>query len=144
MVRKLPWLFPGIRRPSFSLHQVSIRIPTRIPISVLYVIIYGIIFYIFAGGAYMLVNKDNLISIGQNAGNPQFIAPNVHLQYLIEGIVAGFIFAFAALSLYLFDHATRYAFDVSSAQKIELIATILIIIWYVAILLLFRAKTTTG
>lgn len=144
MARKLPWLFPGIRRPSFSLHQVSIRIPTRIPISVLYVIIYGIIFYVFAGGAYMLVNKDNLISIGQNAGNPQFIAPNLHLQYLIEGIVAGFIFAFAALSLYLFDHATRYAFDVSSAQKIELIATILIIIWYVAILLLFRAKTATG
>ena len=92
----------------------------------------------------MLVNKDNLISIGQNAGNPQFIAPNLHLQYLIEGIVAGFIFAFAALSLYLFDHAPRYAFDVSSAQKIELIATILIIIWYVAILLLFRAKTATG
>ena len=56
-------------------------------------------------------------------------------------MVAGFIFSFAALSLYLFDHATKYAFDVSTAQKVELIATVLIVIWFVAILLLFRAKT---
>ncbi|MCE7742369.1 MAG: hypothetical protein GOP50_07890 [Candidatus Heimdallarchaeota archaeon] len=144
MARKIPWLFPGIRRPSFSLHQVSIRIPTRIPISVLYVLIYAVIFYIFAGGAYMLVNKDNLISIGQYGNTPQFIARSLHLQYLIEGLVAGFIFSFAALSLYLFDYATRYAFDVSTAQKVELIATLLIVIWYVAILLIFRAKTATG
>ena len=74
MARKLPWIFPGIRRPSFSLHQVSIRIPTRIPRSVLYVLIYAVIFYIFAGGAYMLVNKDTLISIGQYGNTPQFIA----------------------------------------------------------------------
>lgn len=144
MARKVPWLFPGIRRPNFSLHQISIHVPTRIPKSVLYVVIYGIIFYIFAGGAYMLVNKDNLISIGQSGNTPQFIAPSLHLQYLIEGLVAGFIFTFAALSLYLFDYATRYAFDVSTAQKVELIATVLIIIWYVAILLIFNAKTATG
>ena len=143
MARKLPWIFPGIRRPSFSLHQVSIRIPTRIPRGVLYVLIYGIIFYIFAGGAYMLVNKDTLISIGQYQNTPQFIANSLHLQFLIEGLVAGFIFSFAALSLYLFDYATRYAFDVSTAQKVELIATVLIVIWYVAILLLFRAKSAT-
>ena len=92
----------------------------------------------------MVVNKDTLISIGQYGNTPQFIANSLHLQYLIEGLVAGFIFSFAALSLYLFDHATKYAFDVSTAQKVELIATVLIVIWYVAILLLFRAKTVTG
>ena len=142
MARKLPWLFPGIRRPSFNLHQVAIRIPTRIPRSVLYVLIYAVLFYIFAGGAYMLVNKDNLISIGQSGNTPQFIAGSIHLQYLIEGLVAGFIFSFAALSLFLFDYATRYAFDVSTAQKVELVATVLIVIWYVAILLIFRAKAS--
>ena len=52
----------------------------------------------------------------------------------------GFILAFAAASLYLLDYATKYAFDVGTAQKIELIATILIIVWYVAVLLIFNAK----
>ena len=140
MAKKLPWILPGIRRPSFSLHQISIRIPTRIPRSIIYVLIYGIIFYIFSGGAYDLVNKEDLVSIGQSGGSPIFIAPNTHMQYLIEGLVAGFIFAFAALSLYLFDHATKYAFDVNTAQKVEFIAAFLVIIWFVAILLLFRAK----
>ncbi|MCG3221252.1 MAG: hypothetical protein H7641_07720 [Candidatus Heimdallarchaeota archaeon] len=144
MVRKLPWVFPGIRRPNFSLHQISIRIPTRIPRSVLYIVIYGIIFYIFSGGAYDIVNQENLVSIGQRGNAPLFLAPSLHAQYLIEGIVAGFVFAFAALSLYLFDHATRYAFDVSTAQKVELIATVLIVIWYVAILLLYNAKLPAG
>lgn len=140
MARKIPWILPGIRRPNFTLHQISIRMPTRIPRSVLYVIVYAIVFYIFAGGAFMVVNKDNLISIGQMGNTPLFIAQSTQVQYLIEGIVAGFIFAFAALSLYLFDHATKYAFDVSTAQKVELIATLLVIVWYVAILLIFRAK----
>ncbi|MHA1222712.1 MAG: hypothetical protein ACTSSG_04405 [Candidatus Heimdallarchaeaceae archaeon] len=141
MVKKLPWLFPGIRRPNFSLQQVSIKIPTKIPRSFIYVIVYGIIFYIFSGGAYDIVNKDTLISIGQKGNAPLFIAQNPHVQYLIEGLVAGFVFTFAAISLYLFDHATKYAFDVSTAQKIEIIATILVIIWFVVILLLYGAKT---
>ena len=140
MAKKLPWILPGIRRPNFSLHQISIRIPTRIPRSVLYVILYGIIFYIFSGGAYDIVNSDDLVSIGQSGGSPLFLAPNTHAQYLIEGLVAGFVFAFAALSLYLFDHATKYAFDVSTAQKVEFIAAALVIVWYIAILLLFQAK----
>ncbi|MHA1550326.1 MAG: hypothetical protein ACTSUP_02675 [Candidatus Heimdallarchaeaceae archaeon] len=140
MVKKLPWVFPGIRRPNFSLHQISIRIPTRIPRSVLYILIYAIVFYIFAGGAYDIVNKETLISIGSDGNSPVFIAPNQHAQYLIEGIVAGFVFSFAAASLYLFEHATKYAFDVNTAQKVELIATVLVIVWFVVILLLFNAK----
>ena len=140
MAKKLPWIFPGIRRPNFSLHQVSIRIPTRIPRSVIYILVYAIIFYIFAGGAYDLVNKDNLISIGSTGTAPVFINPYQHSQYLIEGLVAGFVFSFAAASLYLFEHATKYAFDVNTAQKIELIAGVLVIIWFVVTLLLFNAK----
>ena len=141
MARKIPWVLPGIRRPNFSLHQISIRMPTRIPRSVLYIIVYIIVFYIFSGGAFMVVNRDNLISIVQYLNTPLFIARTTQIQYLIEGIVAGFIFAFAALSLYLFDHATKYAFDVNTAQKVELIATVFVIVWYVAIILIFRAKT---
>ena len=140
MAKKLPWVFPGIRRPNFSLRQISIRMPTRIPMSVLYILIYGIVFYIFAGGAYDIVNREDLISIGSDGNSPIFIAPNQHAQYLIEGIVAGFVFTFAAASLYLFEHATKYAFDVNTAQKIELIATLLVIVWFVVILLLFNAK----
>lgn len=141
MAKKLPWVFPGIRRPNFSLHQISIRIPTRIPRSVLYIMIYAIVFYIFAGGAYDIVNRETLISIGSDGNSPVFIAPNQHAQYLIEGIVAGFVFSFAAASLYLFEHATKYAFDVNTAQKVELIATVLVIVWFVVILLLFNAKS---
>jgi hypothetical protein len=140
MVRKLPWILPGIRRPNFSLQQISIRMPTRIPRGFLYVLIYGVIFYTFMGGAYDIVNQENIVSIGSRGNAPLFLAPSLHAQYLIEGIVAGFVFAFAAVSLYLFDHATKYAFDVSTAQKVELIAAVLVIVWYVAILFLFNAK----
>ena len=140
MARKLPWIFPGIRRPNFSLHQISIRIPTRIPRSVIYILVYAIVFYIFAGGAYDIVNSENLISIGSTGNAPVFISPYQHSQYLIEGLVAGFVFSFAAASLYLFEYATKYAFDVNTAQKIELIAGALVIVWFVVILLLFNAK----
>ena len=141
MPSKLPWIFPGIRRPTFSLRQISFRIPTRIPRSFLYIVIYAIVFYIFSGGAYDIVNKDTLIAIGESGNNPVFVSPYPHHQYLIEGLVAGFIFAFAALSLYLFDYATKFAFDVNTAQKLEFLAAILVIIWYVTIMVLFNRKT---
>jgi len=140
MARRLPWLLPGIRRPNFNLHQISIRMPKRIPRSLIYVVIYLIVFYIFSGGAFMVVNQDTLVSIGQIGNSPLFIARSIHTQYLIEGLVIGFILAFAAVSLYLLDYATKFAFDVGTAQKVELIATILVIVWYVAVILIFNAK----
>jgi hypothetical protein len=114
--------------------------PKRIPRSLIYVVIYMIVFYIFGGGAYMVVNQDILVSIGQIGNSPLFIAQSLHTQYLIEGLVIGFILAFAAASLYLLDYATKFAFDVGTAQKIELIATILVIVWFVAVILIFNAK----
>ncbi len=140
MARRLPWLLPGIRRPNFNLHQISVRMPTRIPRSLIYVAIYMVVFYVFAGGAYMVVNQETLVSIGQFGNSPQFIARSIHTQYLIEGLVIGFILAFAAASLYLLDYASKFAFDVGTAQKIELIATILVIVWYIAVILIFNAK----
>ena len=140
MARRLPWLLPGIRRPNFNLHQISIRMPKRIPRSLIYVVIYLIVFYIFGGGAFMVVNQDTLVSIGQIGNSPLFIARSIHTQYLIEGLVICFILAFAAVSLYLLDYATKFAFDVGTAQKVELIATILVIVWYVAVILIFNAK----
>ncbi|MHA1305031.1 MAG: hypothetical protein ACTSQE_02140 [Candidatus Heimdallarchaeaceae archaeon] len=141
MTKRLPWIFPGIRRPRFSLHQISFRIPTEIPQSVWYFIVYGIIFYIFSGGAYDIVNKEFLVPLGSGSGGkPLFIYPGTQAQFLIEGLVAGFVIAFAALSLYLYEHATKFTFDVSTAQKIEFLATLLLFIWYVVIILLFKAK----
>ena len=142
MTKRLPWILPGIRRPKFNLHQITFRIPTEIPQSVWYFIVYGIIFYIFSGGAYDIVNKDYIAPLGSGSqGQPLFVYPATQAQFLIEGIVAGFIIAFAALSLYLFDYATRFTFDVNSAQKIEAIASIFVLIWYVVIMLLYKKKT---
>ena len=141
MAKKLPWIFPGIRRPNFNLHQISFRIPTEIPRTVWYFIIYGVIFYIFCGGAYDVVNKDYIAPLGSGPGGaPVFLASGVQSQFLIEGLVAGFIFAFAALSLYLFEYATKFTYDVGTAQKIEFMAAFLVIIWYVVIALLYNAK----
>jgi len=88
----------------------------------------------------MVVNQDVLISIGQFGNSPLFIARSLHTQYLIEGLVIGFILVFGAVSLYLLDYATKFAFDVGTAQKVELIGTVLVIVWYIAVLLIFRAK----
>lgn len=140
MTKKLPWIFPGMRRPNFNLHRLTFRIPTKVPNSVLYVIIYAIIFYIFAGGAYNIVNRDTLISIGSSGSQPVFIHSSVQAQFLIEGLVAGFVFALASLSLYLLDYATKFAFDVNTAQKIEALAALLLTIWYAVILLMYNAK----
>lgn len=139
MTGKLPWLLPGIRRPNFNFYQIRFRIPTTIPPGVIYFIVYAIIFYIFSGGAYHAVNKD-VISIGQSGNRPIFIAPYQSAQYLIEGIVAGLVFAFAALSLYIFDYATKYVFEVNTAQKLELLGVVLISVWYIVLTLMYKQK----
>ncbi len=142
MTNRLPWIFPGIRRPRFNLHQISFRVPTEIPQGVWYFIVYSIIFYIFSGGAYDIVNKDFIVPLGSGSGGqPVFIYhPGTQAQFIIEGLVAGFVIAFAALSLYLFEHATKFTYDVNTAQKIEFLATLLVFIWYIVILLLYKAK----
>ncbi len=140
MTMKLPWLFPGIRRPNFNLHQINFRVPTSIPPSIIYVLVFGIIFYIYCGGAYAIVNRDSIASIGSSGSRPVFINPSTQSQFLIEGIVAGFIIGFAVLSLFLLDYATKFAFDVNTAQKIEFLATFLTILWTIILLLIYSAK----
>jgi len=139
MASKLPWILPGIRRPNFSLYGIKIRLPTTIPKGVIYFIVYGVVFYIFSGGAYHIVNK-NIVSIGQSGNKPVFVAPYNSVQYLIEGIVAGLIFIAGALSLYLFEYATKFTYEINTAQKLELLGIVLVVVWYVAISMMFHAK----
>ncbi|MHA1685395.1 MAG: hypothetical protein ACTSYD_03180 [Candidatus Heimdallarchaeaceae archaeon] len=139
MTSKLPWILPGIRRPNFNFYQIKLRIPTSIPRGVIYFVVYAIIFYIFSGGAYHIVNKE-IISIGQAGNRPIFIAPYSSVQYLIEGLVAGIVFSFGALSLYIFDYATKYVFEVNTAQKLELLGVVLVSIWYIVITLMYKQK----
>ena len=126
---QLPWLV-GLKRPNFVFYRIKVTIPTSIPCSLIYGLIYFSILYIFVGGVYDLVEQP--YARGADAsGNPLLIFQDQDRQFLIEGIVAGVMMFVGAAGLYFISQATTDPHNTSRATSYQTIGVILIFLAFI-------------
>ncbi len=142
---KLPWIFPGLKKPNFYLYELRIRIPTEIPPNIINVLIFLIIFYIYIGGVYDVVKADELLSVGADSqGNPRLIYPGTDRQFLVEGIIAGLAMMLGTYGLYLMYDATKYFFDARVSLLRQFAGIAIVAFTTLTLLLMIQAKGVYG
>lgn len=136
----LPWVVvPGVKRPKFEFVKIKFALPTRIPSSLVFVLIYFSIFYIYAGGVYDLV--EDPLAFGQDANrDPLLIYPSQDRQFLLEGIVAGLVMMMGAAGLYMISAATSDPHDTSRASTYQTIGVLVILIAFFILQNMYKKK----
>ncbi len=130
---KLPWVFPGLRRPNFRFYKLTFSMRREVPGKILYVLIFLAIFYIYIGGMYDLVEKPLTIGSDQN-NNPLLIFPGgTDRQFLLEGIVAGLLMFVGFGGLFLLDNAAKDPHDTQRAWKLMTVATVIVILAFLTL-----------
>ena len=136
----LPWI-PGLTRPKFVFYKIRIAIPTRIPPSLIYGLIYLSILYIYAGGVYDLVEEPFARGSGPN-GDPILILADQDRQFLIEGIVAGVVMFMGAAGLYLIGEAATDPHKPDRATAYQAMGIILIVLAFLILQSMYNCKIT--
>ncbi len=137
---QLPWI-PGIERPKFVFYRIKITIPTRIPPSLVYGLVFLSILYIYAGGVYDLVEEP--FARGSDAqGNPILLLTDQDRQFLIEGVVAGVVMFLGAGGLYMIAEAATDPHNPDRATTYQGIGVILLLFAFLVLQSMFNCKLT--
>lgn len=139
---RLPWV-PGLKRPNFVFYRIKVSIPRRIPPTLIYVLIYFSILYIFSGGVYNLV-KDPFARGADQNGQPVLIYTDEDRQFVIEGYVAGIVMFMGAAGLYLLSQATTDPHNPSRATSYQTMGVIVIFLAFLILQSMYNCKVTGG
>ena len=135
---KLPWVFgKTIREPSFHFQKVKLRAPTEVPMGLLYFLVLASVFYIFIGGVYDVVQTPE--SIG-GAFQPEIFLKALDQQYVLEGLIAGFVMFLGAFGLYLTHYASNFSTDLRRSTTVLVIGILMFVIAALTLNAFFNAK----
>ena len=135
---QLPWI-PGMKRPNFMFYRLKVTIPTEIPSSVIFALIYLSMLYIFSGGVYDLV-EEPFARGSDSQGNPVLLYSDQDRQFLLEGIVAGVIMFLGATGLYLLSQATTDPHNPNRATTYQTLGVILLVLSFLILQTMFNCK----
>jgi hypothetical protein len=118
--KKTPWVMgksvriPRVKFPDFTEGNLALPTPGR---SILLLVIYGFLFWLVAGGIYILIR--NPIALGADqSGNPLWLYPSANDAFIIESIVAAAIIFLGGLGFIMLYEATKHSFNYSYAIKL--------------------------
>lgn len=134
----LPWI-PGLHRPNFMFYRIKIAIPTSIPNSVIFALIFFSVFYIYVGGVYDLVEQPFARGTDQG-GRPVLLYEGQDRQFLIEGLVAGILMFVGAIGLYILHQATSDPHNPGRAGTYQLVGIILLFLAFLILQNMYCAK----
>ncbi len=135
---KLPWILGNtVRRPTFHFPRIKLGFPTEIPMSAVYGAVMLIIFYVFVGGAYDLVQKPEALGGMQS---PEIVVKSLDQQYLLEGLIAGTVMFLGAAGLYTLHYATSFSTDLRRSSSVMAVGVLMVLAALVMILALWNSK----
>ena len=101
---KLPWVMgeririPRVKFPEAREGSLSLPTPGK---SLILILTYVFLFYLVLGGIYIGI-RDPITVGGDAQGNAMFLYPSTHEAFIIESLVAGFLFIFQVLDSYFY------------------------------------------
>mmetsp|Transcript_10192 Transcript_10192/g.31345 ORF Transcript_10192/g.31345 Transcript_10192/m.31345 type:complete len:149 (+) Transcript_10192:55-501(+) len=101
-VGALPFRFLDV--PNLRLRKPNVQRPEPMTVFLLVLLSF---FFISSGIIYDMINEPPSLGGGPDGRSMQFLAPRINGQYILEGLVAGFMFCVGGLGIILLDYTRR-------------------------------------
>jgi hypothetical protein len=116
------WWPKFIRKPRLRLTKPSLKMPEKPSGSTLFTLTLIFLLFVFGGGIWDIVNRENLRSMGStSSGGPLLIYPGLDYQFIIEGLVASILLFAGFTGLIIIYQSTRHVYR-PSYSKLLLVA----------------------
>ncbi|NHJ05799.1 MAG: hypothetical protein EAX90_13315 [Candidatus Heimdallarchaeota archaeon] len=133
---------PLVRRPDYQLRRIRLTKPKGIPVSIILLLIFSGVFFIYIGGMYDLNPDHELVNfITDTFGDPITVFPEMNSQFLLEGIAAGLLIFIGAGGFFLIHHSMKYAYDTRKSYTSIFVGLGIVTVTFIAIMLMFLEKT---
>lgn len=144
MRSKTPWIFgDSIRKPKIKFPSVSSRRAIDLPSpskNFGLILIYIVLFVLQTGVLYIIYREPPAVGANQQ-GDPIFLYPSIHDQFIIEGIIASIIIFLSSTGYLFLYQASKYVYDRGTAIKILALGFILILVSFVVLQIMLGIKT---
>lgn len=144
MKSKTPWIFgEAVRKPKIKFPNINARRTTDLPSpskNFGLILIFIILFVLQTGVLYIIYRSPPAVGATQE-GEPIFLYPSIHDQFIIEGIIASIVIFLSSTGYLFLYQASKYVYDRGTAIKILAIGFILIIVSFVVLQLMLGIKT---
>ncbi|MBD3197092.1 MAG: hypothetical protein GF317_18705 [Candidatus Lokiarchaeota archaeon] len=141
---KTKWIFgnklrkPKINYPDFaSRRRIDLPTPSK---SVGLLVIFIILFVLQTGVIYIVYRNPPALG-ANNQGDPIFLYPRIHDQFIIEGIIASIIIFISSVGYLFLYQASKYIYDRSTALKYLAVGILFIIGSFAVLQFMLAVKT---
>ncbi|MHA1292560.1 MAG: hypothetical protein ACTSQJ_07835 [Promethearchaeota archaeon] len=142
--KKTPWILgnkirkPKMYFPKFKHRKLSIPMPAKTLGIIIIFILLGIL---QTGIVYLLYKEPPALGAKPN-GDPIFLYPSIHDQFIVEGIVASILIFCCSIGYIFLYQASKYVYNRKMALRILIIGFILIFVAFVALQYMIMCKVT--
>ena len=140
-----PWIFgKKLRRPKIVFPKITrrtITVPT--PSKTLGIIIIYILLFILQTGIVYLLYREPPALGADSEGDPIFLYPSVHDQFIIEGIVASILIFVSSTGFLFLYQASKHSFNRTLALRILAIGIIMVAVTFLALQYMIAIKLGT-
>ena len=141
---RTPWIFgdqfrkPKLKFPSIN---VSRRFSLPSPSKTFFLILVYVFLFVLQMGTIYILYRDAIAVGSSSEGNPIFVYPQLHYQFIIEGIIASIVIFIGSLGFIIMYQASKYVYDRSTVLKVLVIGIILTLIGFVVLQIMLAIKT---
>ncbi len=131
--KKIPWIFPGLRRPNFRFYRLTFTFSRSVPMKLFHALIFSLIYFQFTGGFYNLLKNPRSYGVNENNEVVLVYPHSIEHQFLLEGIIAGTMVFIGFLGLFLLSKATQDPHNPTKTQQYMVVSAF--ILYFVVLVL---------
>jgi len=145
---KIPWVGFGMRKPKINFprlirRKISIPMPAKtLTIAGIYLLLFlmqmGIVYIIYRDA------QGQMLALGAtDGGDPLWLYPSIHEQFIIEGIVASILIFLCSSGFLLLYQSSKHLYNRTIALRIMVIGLIMIVVSFIFLQYMVAVKTRT-
>lgn len=141
---RTPWIFgDAFRKPKIKFPDLDFqrRFSLPSPSKTFFLILVYIFLFVLQMGVIYILYRDTIAVGATSEGDPIFVYPQLHYQFIVEGIIASIVIFIGSLGFIIIYQASKYVYDRSSVLKVLVIGIILTLIGFVVLQIMLAIKT---
>ncbi len=141
---RTPWIFGDkLRKPKMKFPSINMqrRFTLPSPSKTFFLILVYIFLFVLQLGILYILYRDTIAVGATSEGNPIFIYPKLHYQFIIEGIIASIVIFLASLGFIIIYQSSKYVYDRSTVVKVLATGIVLTLIGFVVLQMMLSVKT---
>jgi len=141
---RTPWILgeafrkPKIKYPSINLQR---RFSLPSPSKTFFLVLVYIFLFVLQMGVIYILYRDAIAVGATNEGDPIFVYPKLHYQFIVEGIIASIVIFIGSIGFIIIYQSSKYVYDRSTVLKVLAIGIILTLVGFVVLQIMLAIKT---